>query len=217
MTAKALATESGLNFLSVKGPELISKWVGETEDNIRDVFQKARENSPAMIFFDEFDALAKRLSGHESLSPVKALLAELDGVVELRGVLVLAATNNPEVIDSALLRPGRFSRLVYSGPPDLEARVEILKMHTAKRHLHGSVDLRKLAERTENWSGAEMVELCDVAAMKAEAEYRSNHESNRMTEKHFEMAFGDVHSQISEAMLETYKSWSVKGAKIMAK
>jgi transitional endoplasmic reticulum ATPase len=208
MMAKALATESSFNFLSVKGPELVSKWVGETEYNIREVFRKAREAAPAIIFFDEFDGLAKAKSGHDSLSPVKALLTELDGVQPLKGVFVVAATNRPELIDSSLLRPGRFDKILYSGPPNHEARVQILDMHTKKRHLEESVDLGRLAKRTKNWSGAELVALCNSAAGKAQKDFDRDKALNRMTEKHFELAFGDVKSQISEEVLTEYESWS---------
>jgi SpoVK/Ycf46/Vps4 family AAA+-type ATPase len=209
MTAKALATESSLNFLSVKAGELISKWVGETEYNVREVFRKARNAAPAIIFFDEFDTLAKTSSGHDSLSPVKTLLTEMDGVISLEGVLVMAATNKPELIDPALLRPGRFDKLIYAGPPDLEAREQILEMHTTKRHLQETVKLREWATRTEKWSGAELVALCDSAAEKAEYDYEVDPAMNKLTEKHFEEAFKGINPQITEESLRFYKNWSV--------
>jgi len=163
LLAKAFATESGLNFLAVKGPELISKFVGDTEHNIREIFRKARAASPSVIFFDEFDAMARRDTGHDSLSPVTALLTEMDGVEAVSGVFVLAATNRPQVIDKALIRPGRIDKIMYVGPPTTDARHEILKINMRKRPMDKSVDLKELANRTEGYSGADVAELCRSA------------------------------------------------------
>jgi AAA family ATPase len=214
MTAKALATESGLNFLSVRGPELISKWVGETEFNIREVFRKARDAAPSIIFFDEFDGLAKGNSGHESLSPVKALLTEMDGVIELKGVLVLAASNRPDLIDTALLRPGRFDYRIYHGPPDINGRVEILELNTRNRHVDESVKVLELAENTENWSGAELVSLCKNAANIAESELRHDPAAKKLTKAHFDIAFKGVKPQITLERLHEYENWEA-GSGIM--
>src|ERR671922_1887588 len=137
LLAKAIATESEANFISVKGPELISKWIGESERGIREVFRKARQASPCIIFFDEIDALAPRrgTSGdaHVAERVVAQLLSEMDGVEDLRGVLVLAATNRVDAVDPALLRPGRFDRVIAIESPDEEDRVAILQVH-ARRH-----------------------------------------------------------------------------------
>jgi AAA family ATPase len=211
LTAKALATESKFNFIAVKGPELISKYVGDTEHNIREVFRKARAAAPSVIFFDEFDAMALRNSGHDSLSPVTALLNEMDGIEELTGVLVLAATNRPQVIDTALLRPGRFGKIIFIGPPDLNARRQILEINTRDRHLSELVDILALAERTEQWSGAEVAELVNIAAMYAEEEYTKDPTHNKMMPHHFDAAFTEINPGISDQMLRDMKNWTVAG------
>jgi AAA family ATPase len=147
LIARALANESGLNFIAVKGPELLNKYVGESERALREVFRKARAASPSIVFFDEIDGLTTT-RGAESASSDKliaTLLNEMDGVEELANVLVVAATNRPEVIDPALLRPGRLDRLLYVGPPDLEARRQILALRSKKMALAEEVDLDKIA------------------------------------------------------------------------
>lgn len=147
LIARALASDSGLNFVAVKGPELLNKYVGESERALREVFRKARAASPSIIFFDEIDGLTTT-RGSESASSDKViatLLNEMDGVEELSNVLVIAATNRPEVIDAALLRPGRLDRLLYVGPPDLQARRQILALRSAKMALDNAVDLDKIA------------------------------------------------------------------------
>ncbi|KZO91609.1 AAA-domain-containing protein [Calocera viscosa TUFC12733] len=150
LTAKALATESGINFLAVKGPELLNKFVGESERAIREIFRKARAAAPSIIFFDEIDALGSSRastdsggSSHEGM--LTTLLNEMDGIQELVGVTIVAATNRPDVIDSALMRPGRLDRILYVGPPDLDARLEILKIRTAKMAVEPGLDLHDLA------------------------------------------------------------------------
>jgi AAA family ATPase len=213
LTAKALATESGFNFLAVKGPELISKFVGDTEYNIREVFRKARAAAPCVIFFDEIDSMAVTRGdpgGHESLNSVTALLNELDGIEELKGVLVLAATNRPGKIDKALLRPGRLGKHMYLGPPDLQARKQILSINTRNRHLADDVSLDNLAQRTESYSGADVTELCRIAAMEAFNEHLSTKGvSNKLTQTHFEAAFQEVRSGISDEMLRELEEWSI--------
>jgi len=172
LLVRACATESGINFVAVKGPELLNKYVGESERAVRETFRKARSAAPCIVFFDEIDALALSRSPTSSSSDdashggvLTSLLNEMDGVQELVGVTVVAATNRPEVIDSALMRPGRLDRLLYVGPPDLQGREEILSIRLAKMSVEPELDIRNLAEVTEGCSGAEIVALCQEAAL----------------------------------------------------
>ncbi|RSN74119.1 CDC48 family AAA ATPase [Candidatus Methanodesulfokora washburnensis] len=176
LLAKAVANESGANFISVKGPEIMSKWVGESEKAIREIFRKARQTAPCVIFFDEIDSIApQRGSGigdsRVTERIISQLLTELDGLEELRKVVVIGATNRPDLLDPALLRPGRFDRLIYVPPPDEEARLEIFKIHTKNRPLAQDVDLRKLAKMTENFTGADIEALVNAASMMALKEF----------------------------------------------
>jgi transitional endoplasmic reticulum ATPase len=169
MLAKAVATESQVNFISVKGPSLLSKYVGESEQAVREVFHKARQAAPCIVFFDELDALLTTRSGVVSDSPVSArvlsqFLAEMDGVEELKGVLILGATNRPDMLDPALLRPGRFDVLVKIPLPDLQGRKEIFAVHLRLKPLEKGIDLGKLADCTEGFSGADIAGVCLSAA-----------------------------------------------------
>lgn len=150
MIAKALATESGLNFFAIKGPELFNKYVGESEKAVREIFRKARAASPSIVFFDEIDSIAsKRGSSGDGVSVadrvISQLLTEMDGINSMAGVTIVAATNRPDVIDSALLRPGRLDRILYVGPPDFEARESILKIKIGKMKVNDDVDISSLA------------------------------------------------------------------------
>ncbi|WP_455241005.1 CDC48 family AAA ATPase [Methanothermobacter tenebrarum] len=170
LLAKAVANESEANFIAVKGPELLSKWVGESEKGVREVFRKARQTAPTIIFFDEIDSIASRRTGSEADSGVtqrvvNQLLTEIDGLEELQDVVVIAATNRPDILDPALLRPGRFDRHVKVEDPDKEARLAIFKVHTRKMPLADDVDLEKLAEMTEGYVGADIEAICREAAM----------------------------------------------------
>ena len=172
MIAKAVATNSEANFISIKGPELISKWVGESEKGIREVFRKARQAAPSVIFFDEIDAIAPRRGGNfedanVTERVVSQLLTELDGLEDLRNVVTIGATNRIDIVDNALLRPGRFDRIVEVPVPDKEARMEILRIHTKKKLLDSDVDLGKLAELTEGWTGADIGNMVNTAALSA--------------------------------------------------
>ncbi|TAK29831.1 MAG: AAA family ATPase [Chloroflexota bacterium] len=172
LVAKAVASESEVNFISIKGPALLSKWVGESEKGVREVFKKARQTAPCIIFFDEIDALVPMRSGggvesHVGERVVSQFLTELDGIEELRGVVVLAATNRPDIIDPALLRPGRFDIMVELPPPDRDGRQAILEVHTRGRPLDKNVDLADLAARTDGLVGADLEALCRNAAMRA--------------------------------------------------
>lgn len=169
LLAKAVASESGANFISIKGPELFNKFVGETEKNIRTVFKRAKQAAPTVIFFDEIDAIASVRSGESTNqvqeNAVSQILTELDGVEELKNVVVIASTNRPDIIDPALLRPGRFDRLVYVKPPSKEGRVEIFKVHLKNKKLSSNVDIEKLAEDTKGYVGADIEAVCREAAM----------------------------------------------------
>ncbi len=172
LLAKAVATESKANFISVKGPEMLSKWVGESEKAIREVFKKARQTAPTIIFFDEIDAIAPiRTAGiadsRVSERLVNQLLSEIDGMESLDEVVVIGATNRPDILDPALLRPGRFDEILFVPPPDEEARYEILKIHTRNMPLAGDVDLRELAKRTEGYTGADIEAMCMEAGLAA--------------------------------------------------
>jgi len=176
LLAKAVATESEANFISVKGPEFMSKWVGESEKAVRETFRKARQAAPCVIFFDEIDAIAPSRGGltgdsHVTERMISQLLTELDGLEDLKDVTVIAATNRPDIIDTALLRPGRFDKLLYIKNPDKEARKEIFKIHLKKKPLADDVDIDELAKKTENYTGADIAAVCNQAVMEGIREY----------------------------------------------
>lgn len=208
LTAKALATESGLNFLAVKGPEIFNKYVGESERAIREIFRKARAASPSIIFFDEIDAISgDREAANTSAAQqvLTSLLNEIDGVEELKGVVIVGATNRPTEIDPALLRPGRLDRHIYVGPPDLEARLEILKKCCRKFNLTGDVDFSELANATEGCSGAEVTLLCQESGLAAIME---DNNATTVSKKHFDHALKGISKGITPDMLEYYTEFS---------
>jgi transitional endoplasmic reticulum ATPase len=180
MIAKAVATTSEANFISIKGPELLSKWVGESEKGVREVFRKARQAAPCVIFFDELDSVAPRRSGgeagdsHVAERIVSQLLTEMDGLEDLKGVVVIGATNRPDLVDEALLRPGRFDRMLEIPLPNNEARKEILKIHTSKKPIDKTVSLEKLVQLTKGYSGADIASMVNAAAMSAIREHVTN-------------------------------------------
>ncbi|TQS81019.1 AAA family ATPase [Candidatus Methanomassiliicoccus intestinalis] len=171
MMAKAVATESEANFINVKGPEFLSKWVGESEKAVRETFRKARQAAPCVIFMDEIDSIAPTRGGegdsHVTERVISQLLTEIDGMQSLNNVIVIAATNRPDILDPALLRPSRFDRIVKVGMPDLDARRQILHIHTDKKPLADDVDIDKLAEKTEGFTGADLAALTNEAVMLA--------------------------------------------------
>ncbi|MES3518355.1 MAG: CDC48 family AAA ATPase [Natronomonas sp.] len=176
LLAKAVASEAQSNFISIKGPELLNKFVGESEKGVREVFEKARANAPAVIFFDEIDAIAaERGSGGDSSRVlervVSQLLTELDGLEELEDVVVIATSNRPDLIDDALLRPGRFDRQIHVPIPGDQARHDIFDVHTAHRSLGDDVELARLASRTQGYVGADIEAICREAAMEAAREF----------------------------------------------
>jgi transitional endoplasmic reticulum ATPase len=172
LLAKAIANESKVNFISVKGPALLSKYVGESEEAVREVFHKARQASPCIIFFDEIDALIPARSGgstdsHVSERVLSQFLAELDGIEELKGVLVLGATNRADILDPAVLRPGRFDETIEIPMPAEDDRKEIFEVHLRNKPLEKGIDPEALASRTEGFSGAEIASICNRAALGA--------------------------------------------------
>lgn len=198
LIAKAVASESEVNFISVKGPEILSKWVGESEKGIRKVFKKAKQASPCIIFFDEIDSVAPR-RGSEAASHVvdrviSQFLTELDGIEELKGIVVLAATNRLDIIDQALLRSGRFDFLLELPAPDEDARLEIFQVHTREKPLSPDVDLKSLAAATEGLVGSDIESVCKKAAMVAIRKFIKNGKEDysdfRIFDKHFKEALG---------------------------
>ena len=171
MLAKAVATESEANFIAVKGPEFLNKWVGESEKAVRETFRKARQASPCVIFMDEIDSIApERGTGGDSNVTervISQMLTEMDGLESLNNVVVIAATNRPDIMDPALLRPGRFDKSIFIGPPDKESRKAIFGIHTKNRPLADDVDLEELADKTDGCTGADIAAICNEAVMNA--------------------------------------------------
>ena len=189
LMAKAAANESEANFISIKGPELLSKWVGESEKGVREIFRKARQAAPCIIFFDEIDAIAPKRGGdfgdsHVTERLISQLLTELDGLEILTNVVVIGATNRPDIVDPALLRPGRFDRLLYVPPPDRDSRVQILKIHIKKKPLDEAVDIEKLADQTDGYTGADIASLSSAAVMLALREHVSKYKDPKEAEQH---------------------------------
>ncbi len=215
LLAKAVATESEANFISIKGPEIMSKWVGESEKAIREIFKKARQSSPCIVFLDEIDSIAPRRGANTNSGVtdriVNQLLTSMDGMDALEGVVVIAATNRPDIVDPALLRPGRFDRLIYIGPPDEESRFKILKIHTSKMPLE-NVDLWEIARSTQNYTGADLENLCREAGMAA---IRDGSEKVRM--KHFREALKVVRPSLDEETIKYYESIGLELSKTIKK
>jgi transitional endoplasmic reticulum ATPase len=223
LIAKAAANESEANFISIKGPELLSKWVGESEKGVREVFRKARQAAPCIIFFDEVDAIAPRRGGelggdsHVTERLISQLLTELDGLEILTNVIVIAATNRPDIIDPALLRPGRFDRLLYVPPPDMNSRLQIIKIHTKKKPLAENISVEQLARETEGYTGADIASLASAAVMLALREHVSRYEDPQQADshvqelkiqmKHFEEAMKKIRP-LSTQELDMYKKIS---------
>jgi len=206
LLAKAVANESEANFIQVKGPELLSMWVGESEKGIRKIFEKARQAAPTIVFFDEIDAIAGRrgqdLGSHVTERMVNQLLSEMDGLMDLNDVVVIAATNRPDMVDPALLRPGRFDRLLLTPVPNKKARLEIFKIHTKGMPIAKDVKLDKLVEKTPNYVGADIESVCREAAMLA---LRKDLKSKTVTMKNFEEALKKITSSITPKDIEKYR------------
>jgi transitional endoplasmic reticulum ATPase len=219
LMAKAAAHESEANFISIKGPELLSKWVGESEKGVREVFRKARQAAPCIVFFDEIDAIAPTRGlgsdSHVTERVISQLLTEMDGLEVLSNVIIIAATNRPDIIDAALLRPGRFDRLLYVPPPDKEARMQILKIHTSKKPLADDVNIDSLANQTEGYTGADIAALASAAVMLALREHIEKYKDPKKAEsaknelkvhmKNFEEAMKKIRP-LSKHEIDTYKN-----------
>jgi transitional endoplasmic reticulum ATPase len=207
LLAKASATESGANFIAVNGPEILSKWVGESERAIREIFRRARMVAPAIIFLDEIDSIApargSRVDSGVTDRIVNQLLTEMDGIKPLRSVVLIAATNRPDLLDPALLRPGRFDRIIKVPPPDRKARLEILKIHTRRVPLASDVDLEKLADMTNGFTGADLEALVREAVMLA---LREKLEAREVSMKYFLEALKVIRPSLSEDVMEKYQS-----------
>lgn len=206
LLAKAVATESQANFIAIRGPELLSKWVGESEKAVREVFRKAKQASPSIIFLDELDAIAPRRGAYSGGSHVmegvvNQILSLIDGLESLQDVVVLAASNRPDMIDPALLRPGRFDRLLLVPSPDVEGREKILKIHTKEMRLADDVDLKKLAEELEGYVGADIAAICRESVMLA---LRENLEIDEISMKYFQLARNIIHPSSNEQITKEY-------------
>ncbi|EEB74174.1 CDC48 family AAA ATPase [Thermococcus sp. AM4] len=224
LLAKAVANESEANFIAIRGPEVLSKWVGETEKRIREIFRKARQAAPTVVFIDEIDAIAPARGSYEGGrhldTLINQLLTEMDGIQENSGVVVIGATNRPDIIDPALLRPGRFDRLILVPAPDEKARLEIFKVHTRRVPLAEDVNLEELAKKTEGYSGADIEALVREAALIAlrravsrlprdvvEKQSEEFLESLKVSRKDFEMALKKVRPSITPYMVDYYRNF----------
>ncbi len=205
LIAKAVANESGANFICVNGPEIASKWLGETEKAIRQIFKRAKQMAPCIIFFDEIDSIAPRRGLGDNSNwerVVNQLLTSMDGIVGLRNVTVMAATNRPDMIDPALLRPGRFDKMILIGKPDLESRLKILEIHTKDMPLM-DVDLLSIAEKTDGYVGADLESLCREAGLIA---YREDQNIEFVNKKHFAAALKAVKPSVDQKTMEGFES-----------
>jgi transitional endoplasmic reticulum ATPase len=209
LLARAVATESEANFITIKGPEVFSKWVGESEKAIREVFRKARMAAPSVIFFDEFDSLVPRrglgyADSGVSERVISQLLTEMDGIMNLEDIVIIAATNRPDIVDTAVLRPGRFDRLIYVHEPDEEARKQILKIYTKEMPLAKDVNVNELAKLTISYSGADINGWCREAALVA---LRKNINAKEVTLADFKTATEQVGPTVKPEMENWYKSF----------
>ena len=215
LLARAVATESEANFIAVKGPEIFSKWVGESEKAIREVFRKARTAAPAIIFFDELDSIIPRRGAGYSDSGatervISQLLTEMDGIESLQNVVVIAATNRPDILDPAVMRPGRFDRLIDVPAPDSQALLQIFRIHARNMPLSKDVDLQEIAQKAKGYSGADVEALCREAAMNA---LRENIDAKEVTRKDFDKAMETIKPSINVRMEEYYAQFSERSRK----
>jgi len=196
LLAKAIAKEAEVNFIAISGPELLSKYIGESERGVREVFKKAKQAAPCILFFDEIEALVpkrgKMMTDQVTERVVSQFLTEMDGIEELKGVVVLASTNRPDLVDSALLRPGRFDYVYELPKPNLKARLEIFKVHTKDKPLGEDVGLSKLAKETKGLVGADIGSFCQKASLLAIREFLEGKEKKldklKIKKKHFDKA-----------------------------
>ena len=208
LLAKAIANESMSNFIAIKGPEIFSKWVGESERAVREIFRKARQAAPSIIYFDEIDAITagRGMSEgtHTFASIVNQILVEMDGIENRKGIITIASTNRPDIVDPAFLRPGRFDRLIFVREPDYDARLKILEVHTKNMPLAEEVSLKRIAQNTVGYSGADLENVCREAGMEAIREKMEALE--KIENKHFEFALLKIKSTIPKEVTEKYES-----------
>jgi len=206
LLAKAVAHETEANFILVNGPELLSKWVGESEAGVRKTFHKARQVAPSIIFFDEIDSLAPRrgMSSDSQVTErvVNQLLTEMDGLQELTDVVIIGATNRPDIVDPALLRPGRFDRIILAEIPDTKTREKIFEVHTEGMPIEKDVNIKELAQKTEGYVGADIEAVCREAAMLA---LREDIKAKKIGKKHFDKALEKVLPSVDKEIQETYQ------------
>ncbi|MBT7902373.1 CDC48 family AAA ATPase [Candidatus Woesearchaeota archaeon] len=206
LLAKAVATESQANFILINGPELLSKWVGESERGIRKIFEKARQTSPSIIFFDEIDSIAPRRNASSDSRVtervVNQMLTEIDGLKSMHNVVVIAATNRPDIMDTALLRPGRFDRIILADVPDKTARTAIFKVHTEKMPLGKQVKIEKLADATDGYVGADIEAICRESAIIA---LRKDINAKEVTKKDFDEAMNKFPPSVTAEIKDAYK------------
>src|SRR5881397_1628218 len=210
MLARSVATESEANFISIKGPELFSKWVGESEKAIREVFRKGRTAAPSIIFFDELDSVVPRRGtgfGDSGVSErvISQLLTELDGIESLENVVVIGATNRPDIIDPAILRPGRFDRLIFVPAPDHATRMQILKIHTRNMPLSQDVDVDQITRQAAGYSGADMEAVCREAGL---ISLRRDIETKSVTMEDFRDALERVKPSMTSDMEKWYQGFT---------
>lgn len=236
LMAKAVANECQANFISVKGPELLTMWFGESEANVRDVFEKARQAAPCVLFFDELDSIAQQRGGSSGDGGGAAdrvmnqLLTEMDGVGAKKNVFIIGATNRPDIIDTALMRPGRLDQLIYIPMPDYESRLSILRATLRKSPISKDVDLAYLASQTDKFTGADLTEICQSACkMAIREEIERDIERQRIKDeagddmedddededtmpeilsKHFETAVRNARRSVSDRDLAQYASFA---------
>ena len=208
LLAKAIATESKSNFISIKGPEIFSKWVGESEKTVREIFRKARQSAPSIIYFDEIDAVSSGRGEYAGTqvyaSIVNQILVEMDGIENRQGIVTIASTNRPDIVDPAFLRPGRFDRLIYVEAPDFESRIKILEVHTKNMPLAEDISLKHIAQITEGYSGADLENVCREAGMQAIREKMENFD--KIENKHFEFALNKIKSTLPGEIIQRYES-----------
>ena len=207
LLAKAVANESNANFISVKGPEVLSKWVGESEKAVREIFKKAKQVAPSIVFLDEIDSIAPRRGGGGDSGVteriVNQLLTSMDGVEVLQGVVVIGATNRPDILDSALIRAGRFDKMIYIPPPDKEARLKILLVHTKNMPLNKDINLQKIADETDGYVGADLENLCREAGMMA---YRNDPEASLVSNSDFLKAMKVIKPSVDQEVINFYEN-----------
>ncbi|MBD3215860.1 MAG: CDC48 family AAA ATPase [Candidatus Lokiarchaeota archaeon] len=212
LLAKAIANESECNFISIKGPEIYSKWVGESEKAVREIFRKARQAAPSIIYFDEIDAITSGRGDYEGThtfaSIVNQILVEMDGIENRKGIVTIASTNRPDIVDPAFLRPGRFDRLIYVEAPDKEGRIKILKVHTKNMPLAEDVSLERIAGITEGYSGADIENLCREAGMQAIREKMED--LDKIEFHHFEQALKKIKSTLPTEIIDRYEKMAKK-------